>query len=97
VYGTVFSISAGLEPFVKTNPTSGKVGTRVIILGNDLADTTSVTFNGTPARFKASNAYISTRVPPGASTGTVEVVTPEKTLKSNVPFRVAKCDGGDSE
>jgi uncharacterized repeat protein (TIGR03803 family) len=97
VYGTVFGISVGLEPFVKTNPTSGKVGTRVIILGNDLADTTSVMFNGRPARFKASNTYISTRVPPGATSGTVEVVTPKRTLKSNVPFRVPKCDVGYSE
>jgi uncharacterized repeat protein (TIGR03803 family) len=31
--GTVFSLSAGLGPFVETNPTSGKVGTAVKILG----------------------------------------------------------------
>jgi uncharacterized repeat protein (TIGR03803 family) len=95
--GTVFSVSVGLGPFVETNPTSGKVGTRVTILGNNLADTSSVTFNGTPARFKASNTFISTRVPPGATTGTVEVLTPIKTLKSNMPFRVPKCDVGYSE
>jgi uncharacterized repeat protein (TIGR03803 family) len=97
VYGTVFSISEGLRPFVKTNPTSGKVGTRVTILGNDLAGATSVTFNGTTARFKASNTYITTTVPTGATTGTVEVVTPKKTLKSNVPFRVPKGVVGYSE
>lgn len=88
--GTVFSISVGLRPFVKTNPTSGKVGTRVTILGNNLAGATSVIFNGTMARFKASDTYISTRVPAGTTTGTVEVTTPGGTLKSNVPFRVTK-------
>ena len=97
VYGTVFSISEGLRPFVKANPASGKVGTRVTILGNDLAGATSVTFNGTTARFKASNTYITTTVPTGATTGTVEVVTPKKTLKSNVPFRVPKGVVGYSE
>jgi uncharacterized repeat protein (TIGR03803 family) len=97
VYGTVFSISEGLRPFVKTNPSSGKVGTRVTILGNDLAGATSVTFNGTTARFKASNTYVTTTVPTGATTGTVEVVTPKKTLKSNVAFRVPKGVVGYSE
>jgi uncharacterized repeat protein (TIGR03803 family) len=34
--GTVFTLSVGLAPFVETIPTSGKVGTKVIILGNNL-------------------------------------------------------------
>jgi uncharacterized repeat protein (TIGR03803 family) len=95
--GTVFSISVGLSHFVKTNPTSGKVGTRVTILGNNLAGVTSVTFNGTTAKFRASSTYITTRVPTDATTGTVEVVMPRKTLKSNVPFRVLKGAVGYSE
>jgi hypothetical protein len=33
---------------------------------------------------------ITTNVPTGATTGTVEVTTPKGTLKSNVAFRVAK-------
>jgi uncharacterized repeat protein (TIGR03803 family) len=86
--GTAFSVSVGFSSFVETNPTSGKAGTEVTILGSDLAGATRVTFNGTLATFKASSTYITTTVPTGATTGTVEVVTPEKTLKSNVPFRV---------
>jgi hypothetical protein len=35
-YGTVYRLSVGLGPFVETNPTSGKVGTAVTILGNNL-------------------------------------------------------------
>jgi uncharacterized repeat protein (TIGR03803 family) len=87
-YGTAFSLSVGLGPFVETNPTSGNMGTKVTILGNNLAGATSVTFNGTKATFKASSTHITTTVPTGATTGTVEVVAPKKTLKSNVPFRV---------
>jgi len=87
-YGTVYGLSMGLAPFVKTNPASGKVGTKVTILGDNLAGATSVTFNGTTATFKASSTYITTAVPISATTGTVEVVTPKKTLKSNVPFWV---------
>jgi len=87
--GTVFSLSVGLGPFVETLPTSGKVGTKIIILGNNLTGASSVTFNGTAATFTVvENSEITTTVPTGATTGTVEVTTPKGTLKSNVPFRV---------
>jgi uncharacterized repeat protein (TIGR03803 family) len=89
--GTVFSLSVGLGPFVETQPTSGKVGAAVKILGTDLTGATSVTFNGTVAVFKVVSAsLITTNVPTGATTGTVEVTTPKGTLKSNVVFRVTK-------
>ncbi len=87
--GTVFSLSVGLGPFVKTLPTSGKVGAAIKILGTNLTGTTSVSFNGTAAVFKVvSSSFIATTVPAGATTGTVQVVTPGGTLSSNVPFRV---------
>jgi uncharacterized repeat protein (TIGR03803 family) len=87
--GTVFSLSVGLGPFVKTNPTSGAVGAAVKILGTSLTGATSVAFNGTPATFTVvRKSLIKTTVPAGATTGTVEVVTPGGTLSSNVPFRV---------
>jgi uncharacterized repeat protein (TIGR03803 family) len=89
--GTVFSLSVGLGAFVKTQPTSGKVGAPVVILGNNLTGSTKVTFNGTAAKFTvASNSEITTNVPTGATTGTVDVTTPKGTLKSNVVFRVTK-------
>jgi uncharacterized repeat protein (TIGR03803 family) len=88
-HGTVFSLSVGLGPFVKTLPTSGTVGAAVKILGSDLTAATSVTFNGTTATFSvASPSLITTTVPTGATTGTVAVVTSRGTLSSNVPFRV---------
>jgi uncharacterized repeat protein (TIGR03803 family) len=88
-YGTVFRLSVGLGPFVKTLPTSGKVGTAVIILGTNLTDATSVDFNGTAATFTVvSTSEITTTVPTGATTGMVQVTTPIGTLLSNVAFRV---------
>jgi uncharacterized repeat protein (TIGR03803 family) len=87
--GTVFRFSVGLGPFVKTLPIAGKVGVAVTILGTSLTGATSVTFNGTAAMLTVkSKSEIATTVPTGATTGTVQVVTPGGTLTSNVPFRV---------
>jgi uncharacterized repeat protein (TIGR03803 family) len=87
--GTVFKLSVGLKPFVKTLPTSGKVGAAVKILGTNLKGASSVSFNGTAALFKVVSASeITATVPTGATTGTVQVVTPRGTFSSNVPFRV---------
>jgi uncharacterized repeat protein (TIGR03803 family) len=88
-YGTVFSLSVGLEPFVETQPTAAKVGAAVKILGTNLTGATSVNFNGTAATFTVvSSSEITTTVPAGATTGEVQVVTPSGTLLSNVSFRV---------
>jgi uncharacterized repeat protein (TIGR03803 family) len=87
--GTVFSLSVGLVPFVETQTTSGPVGAAVNILGSDLTGATSVSFNGTAATFTVVSRYlITTTVPAGATTGKVQVVTPSRTLSSNVSFRV---------
>jgi hypothetical protein len=90
-YGTVFSLSTGLRPFVKTNPSSGKVGAAVIILGTNLTGVASVSFNGTTAAFSVvSDSEIETTVPAGATSGTVKVVTATTTIESNTRFRVTK-------
>ena len=87
--GTVFSLGVGLKPFVEMQPTSGPVGLAVRILGNNLTGATSVTFNGVPAKFTiVSPSFITTTVPDGATTGSIQVTTPSGTLKSNVPFRI---------
>jgi uncharacterized repeat protein (TIGR03803 family) len=87
--GTVFSLSVGLSPFVETQTTSGMVGAVVKILGTDLTGATGVSFNGTAAVFKViSSSLVTAAVPAGATSGTVQVVTPGGTLSSNVPFRV---------
>ena len=88
--GTVFSFATGLQPFVKTVPTSGAAGTNVIILGTNLTGATAVSFNGTAAKFKVVSASeITTSVPAGATSGTVTVTTSGgKKLKSGVRFQV---------
>jgi uncharacterized repeat protein (TIGR03803 family) len=88
--GTVFSLSVGLGPFIKTQPTSGKTGYPVVILGTNLTGATGVTFNGTAATFNVvSPSEITTNVPAGATTGLVQVTrTPSGTLTSNATFVV---------
>jgi uncharacterized repeat protein (TIGR03803 family) len=89
--GTVFQLKIGLAPFVKTVPTSAKMAAGVKIIGSSLTGATSVSFNGTPAAFTVVSATeITTTVPAGAATGTVQVNTPSGTLLSNVAFRVAQ-------
>jgi uncharacterized repeat protein (TIGR03803 family) len=88
-YGTVYSFSTELGPLVKTVPVAAKAGARVIILGNNLTGSTSVTFNGSPAVFTVeSDTYITATVPTGATTGTVSVTTPSGVLNSNPSFQV---------
>jgi uncharacterized repeat protein (TIGR03803 family) len=88
--GTVFAFSTGQPPFVETRPNIGVVGEVVTILGYKLTDATSVTFNGTPATFTfVSATEINTTVPTGATTGKVEVISPDGTLSSNIAFEVA--------
>jgi hypothetical protein len=80
-------LSIGLS--LETQPTSGKLGAAVKILGSNLTGATSVSFNGTAATFTVVSRYlliITTTVPAGATTGTVEVATPGGTLSSNVPL-----------
>jgi uncharacterized protein (TIGR03437 family) len=65
------------------------VGAAVNILGTNLTGATSVSFNGTAAKFTVvSSSEITTTVPAGATTGAVKVVTPSGTLASNVSFQV---------
>jgi uncharacterized repeat protein (TIGR03803 family) len=86
---TLYRVSLGLAPFVKTVLNSGSAGATVIILGNNLSGSTSVTFNGIAATFTVvSPTEITATVPTGATTGTIKVVTPTTTLSSNVAFQV---------
>jgi len=87
--GTLFTLAIGLRAFVKTIPASGNIGERVLVLGNDLTEASSVTFNGTEATFKVlSDSELTAIVPAGATTGEVEVTLPNRVLKSNSVFQV---------
>jgi uncharacterized repeat protein (TIGR03803 family) len=90
-YGTVFQYASGLGPIVETVPTAAKAGKQVLILGNHLSGTTSVTFNGMPADFTVeSDTYIKATVPTGATSGAVSVTTPTGTLNSSPQFVVTR-------
>ncbi len=89
--GTVFSLNTGLRQFVSFLPplSSGKVGSKVEILGQGFEGTSGVFFDGIAAGFKVvSDTYLIATVPEGATTGFVTVATPVGTLKSNKKFKV---------
>lgn len=89
LYGTVYSLSTGLSPFVELSPGIGEVGSKVIINGTDLPGTTAVTFDGVAAGFKiVAKTVLIAEVPTGATTGFVTVTTLAGTLTSNAPFQV---------
>ena len=88
-WGTVFKLSVGLGPFVKTLSNSGHVGATIEILGTSLNGATQVSFNGSPAEFSvASSTLISATIPAGATSGIVQVVSPSGILSSYLPFSV---------
>ena len=87
--GTVFSIAAGLKPFVLLLPNSGKANATIKILGQGFEGTAAVSFNGIPATYTViSDTYLTAIVPAQATTGYVTVTTPAGTLTSNVKFKV---------
>ena len=87
--GTIFRFSIGLSPFVETQTTFGVPGAAVKILGTNLTGATAVSFNGAAEAFDVvSSSEISTKVPTGATTGKVEVVTPSGTLSTHASYTV---------
>jgi uncharacterized repeat protein (TIGR03803 family) len=87
--GTLFELNMGLAPFVTAIPIEGKIGFPVTIQGTNLSNASSVTFNGKAANFTlVSASEITTTVPNGATTGTVEVKTSNGTLATTRPFIV---------
>ena len=87
--GTIFQLAAGLRPFVKTQPSIGPVGTPVTILGSNLDGATNVIFNGTAAPFHVVSAgEITANVPPGATSGIVQVSLPGGPVRSSANFEV---------
>ncbi|HEY6765195.1 MAG TPA: choice-of-anchor tandem repeat GloVer-containing protein [Candidatus Sulfotelmatobacter sp.] len=88
--GVAYRLSVpGLGPFVRTLPSSGTIGSTVIVLGTGLTGATSVDFAGTAASFNAiSSSEISAIVPAGSHSGRVHVTLPKVTLHSNAIFMI---------
>jgi uncharacterized repeat protein (TIGR03803 family) len=89
-YGNIFSLSTGLAPFAKTQPTSAKEGATIGILGQGFSSSSIVQFGGVQATsIKLSGStFLEAIVPAGALTGSVTVTTDGATLTSNQQFRV---------
>jgi uncharacterized repeat protein (TIGR03803 family) len=88
-YGTIFSLNVGLEPFAALEIYSGKAGQTVGVLGEGLAGTKAVFFNGLASKFSViSDTYLTAVVPVGATSGFVRIATPAGTLASNRKFSV---------
>jgi uncharacterized repeat protein (TIGR03803 family) len=89
-YGTIFSLSTGLAPFVKTQPASANEGVNVGIFGQGFDSSSAVQFGGVPATnvIVTGTTFLTAKVPAGALTGSVTVTTGATTLTSNQPFQV---------
>jgi hypothetical protein len=71
------------------SPTSGPVGTNVVITGTNLDGTRSVKFNGTSATpMTVSATQVTAKVPPGATTGPIRVVTSASNSRTTANFNV---------
>jgi hypothetical protein len=71
-------------------PTSGPVGTSVVITGTNLTGATAVTFNNVTATFTVNSAtQITATVPATATTGKIKVTTPGGSVTSTADFVVS--------
>ena len=76
---TNFTVTPSPVPTITSfNPTTGPVGTSVVITGTGFTGASSVTFNATAATTFVvnSNTQITATVPAGATTGPIAVTTP---------------------
>jgi hypothetical protein len=84
---TTFNVTPTITSFT---PTSGKVGTSVVITGTGLTQTTSVTFGSVTATTFTVNSdtQVTATVPSGAITGTIAITTTGGTVTSSGTFTV---------
>jgi uncharacterized repeat protein (TIGR03803 family) len=84
---TKFRVTPQMTNF---NPTSGPVGTSVVITGVSLIQTSNVTFGGVKATTvtKNSNTQVTAIVPTGAKTGNIVITTAGGTATSSGIFTV---------
>jgi uncharacterized repeat protein (TIGR03803 family) len=88
--GVFYSLNIGAKPFISLVSTSGKVGSKVGILGQGFSKTSVVKFGGVQATtFKLTGStFISATVPAGAIDGKVTVTTGSTQLTSPQTFIV---------
>jgi uncharacterized repeat protein (TIGR03803 family) len=88
--GTFFSLNVGLAPFASLLPSSGKVGSKIGILGQGFSASSIVKFNGVKATtvVPTGKTFLLATVPAGATDGKVTVTTGTTTLTSAQTFIV---------
>ena len=83
------STTASPPAVTRFKPVSGPVGTTVIIKGTNLAGATRVAINGVAATItKDFERNIKVKVPVGATTGKIEIVTPKGQVQTATVFTV---------
>jgi hypothetical protein len=82
VVSYAISTESGTPAVKKIAPTKGKVGASVSIWGYNLLNAMAVTFNGVPAKFTVESTLIDAVVPAGATSGVIEVTTPNGIAQS---------------
>lgn len=83
-----------LPQVLNFTPTSGPVGTTVMIVGGNFTGTTAVKFKEVPSTFTiTADNSISATVPPGAITGFITVVSPAGGNSSSSNFTVTSDTG----
>lgn len=88
--GVFYSLNASLPAFAGLVSTSGKVGAKVGILGQNFSSSSVVKFGAAQATTitLTGTTFIKATVPSGATTANVTVTTSGTTLTSNKQFRV---------
>ena len=93
--GLSFTVTVSSPTITSFTPASGPVGTSVVLTGTNLTGTTAVAFNGTTAPgfvVNAAGTQITVAVPSGATTGLLNVTTPNGTATSGSSFTVTLPD-----
>ncbi len=88
--GVFYSLNNNLAAFIRLLPYTGKVGSKIGILGQGFSASSVVKFNGTQATTVTltGTTFILATVPAGATDGYVTVTTGATTLKSLKKFTV---------
>jgi photosystem II stability/assembly factor-like uncharacterized protein len=84
------AITVPAPSITSVNPTSGKIGNTITINGVNLSSVLGVKFNGVSARFKVSSGSITTEIPRTATTGKIELLTPNGSVFSTTDYVISQ-------
>ncbi len=89
-YGTMFSLTNNLKPYVKPVVlVSAKVGASVGLLGQGFTTATGVTFGNTAATYTVtSDTFITAKPAAGSTTSQITVKEPSGNLLSSLKFKI---------